>query len=143
MLLCLNFQAQTAEPKRVIGNIRLSFLIFPPFTPLLTLEMRTYKNLSVQLETNFINTHGVNFKYFINDMMDKHFVFLGNAFIENDFLRKDKKITFLPYAGYGYAYRFGRLQAWIFDSRLGIGSTINADRNAIYPVFKTGIGRIF
>lgn len=136
-------QAQTTEPKLPIGNIRLSFLIFPPFTPLLTLEMRTFDKLTVQLETNFINTHGLNLKYFINERLNGHFIFVGNAFIESDFLRKDKNITFLPYAGYGYAYRFGKSNAWTFDSRLGFGRTINADNNAIYPVLKTGIGRTF
>lgn len=70
IFLCLvgmfsKLEAQTNEPKLPIGIIRLSFLIFPPFTPLLTLEMRTFDKLTVQLETNFINTHGVNLKYFI------------------------------------------------------------------------------
>jgi hypothetical protein len=102
ILLCLfcNFlklQAQTNEPKLPIGNIRLSFLIFPPFTPLLTLKMRTFDKLTVQLETNFINTHGINLKYFVNERMNGHFIFVGNAFIESDFLRYDKNITFLPY----------------------------------------------
>jgi hypothetical protein len=136
-LFILNtIQAQTNEPKLPTGNIRLSCLIFPPFTPLLTIEMRTIKNVTVQLETNFINTHGINLKYFIK-------VFIGTAFIESTFLRKDKDITFLPYAGYGYAYRFGKLKAWTFDSRLGIGRTSNADKNAVYPVLKTGIGHLF
>ncbi len=144
-LFCIfsKLQAQTTEPKLPIGNIRLSFLIFPPFTPLLTLEMRTFDKLTVQLETNFINTHGVNLKYFINQRMDGHFIFVGNAFIESDFLRKDKNITFLPYAGYGYAHRFGKSNSWTFDSRLGIGRTTNADNNLILPVLKTGIGRTF
>jgi hypothetical protein len=144
-LVCMfsKLQAQTNEPKLPIGNIRLSFLIFPPFSPLLTIEMRTFDKLTVQLETNFVNTHGVNLKYFINERMNGHFIFVGNAFIENDFLRKDKNITFLPYAGYGYAHRFGKSNAWTFDSRLGIGRTTNADNNAIYPVLKTGIGRTF
>ena len=90
----LKVQAQTNEPKLPVGNIRLSFLIFPPFSPLLTLETRTFDKVTVQLETNFINTHGVNLKYFINERMNKHFIFIGTAFIENDFLRKDKNITF-------------------------------------------------
>ncbi len=141
--MSLRLQAQTNEPKLPVGNIRLSFLIFPPFSPLLTLEMRTFDKITIQLETNFINTHGINLKYFINERMNKHFVFVGTAFIENDFLRKDKNIAFLPYAGYGYAYRFGKSNAWTFDSRLGIGRTTNADNNAIYPVLKTGIGRTF
>ncbi len=136
-------QAQANEPKLPTANIRLSCLIFPPFAPLLTFEMRTIKNVTIQLETNFINTHGINLKYFIKERMNGHFIFVGTAFIESAFLREDKNITFLPYAGYGYAYRFGKLKAWIFDSRLGIGPTINADRNAVYPVLKTGIGRVF
>jgi hypothetical protein len=136
-------QAQTTETKLPNGNIKLSFLIFPPFTPLLTLEMRTLDKLTIQLETNFINTHGINLKYFINERMNGHFVFVGTAFLESDFLRKDKSITFLPYTGYGYAYRFGKSNAWTFDSRLGIGRTTNADNNLILPVLKTGIGRTF
>lgn len=148
IFLCLfsistKLQAQTNEPKLPIANIRLSFLIFPPFTPLLTLEMRTLDKLTIQLETNFINTHGVNLKYFVAERMNGHFMFIGTAFIENDFLRKDKNITLLPYAGYGYAHRFGKSNAWTFDSRLGIGITTNADNNAIYPVLKTGVGRTF
>ncbi len=135
--------AQTNEPKLPIGNIRLSFLIFPPFSPLLTFEMKTFDKLTAQLETNFINTHGVNLKYFINERMNGHFAFVGTAFLESDFLRKDKNITLLPYLGYGYAYRFGKTNAWTFDNRLGIGKTTNADNNTMYPVFKTGIGRTF
>lgn len=144
-LVCMfsKLQAQTNQPKLPIANVRLSFLIFPPFTPLLTLEMRTVDKLTVQLETNFVNTHGVNLKYFINERMNGHFVFVGNAFIENDFLREDRNITFLPYAGYGYAHRFGKSNDWTFDNRLGIGRTTNADNNGIYPVLKTGIGRTF
>ncbi|MGL5892425.1 MAG: hypothetical protein ACRC3B_21215 [Bacteroidia bacterium] len=138
-----NLHAQTGKSEQQVGNIRLSFLIFPPFTPLLTLEMRTFENLTIQLETNFINTHGVNLKYFVKERMNGHFVFVGTAFIENSFLRKDENLTLLPYAGYGYAYRFGKSNAWTFDNRLGIGQTINADKNAIYPVLKTGIGRTF
>ena len=68
---------------------------------------------------------------------------MGSAFIESDFLRKDKNITLLPYAGYGYAHRFGRTNAWTFDSRLGIGVTTNADKNTVLPLLKTGIGRTF
>jgi hypothetical protein len=138
----LKVQGQTNVIKSPTANIRLSFLIFPPFTPLLTFEIRTFENLTVQLETNFINTHGVNLKYFVKERMNGHFIFVGSAFIESDFLRKDKSITFLPYAGYGYAYRFGKSNAWIFDSRLGFGATTNADKNSILPVLKTGIGRI-
>jgi hypothetical protein len=49
----------------------------------------------------------------------------------------------LPYIGYGYAHRFGKNKDLIFDSRIGIGPTINADKNIIVPVLKTGIGKIF
>ncbi len=139
----LNIQAQTIATKLPTANIRLSFLIFPPFTPLLTFEMSTYEKLTVQLETNFLTTHGINLKYFINERMNGHFIFVGSAFIESSFLRKDKNITFLPYGGYGYANRFGKRNAWTFDSRLGIGVTTNADKNTVSPILKTGIGRTF
>ena len=85
-------QAQTIDSKLPIRSIRLSFLIFPPFSSLLTLEMRIFDKLTVQLETNFVNTHGVNLTYFINERMNGHFIFVGTTFIENDFLRKDKNI---------------------------------------------------
>jgi hypothetical protein len=148
LFFCLFFtvfrvQAQTNATKLPTVNIRLSFLIFPPFTPLLTFEVRTIEKLTVQLETNFINTHGINLKYFMRERMNGHFIFVGSAFIESDFLRKDKNITLLPYAGYGYAYRFGNKKQWTFDNRIGIGSTTNADENIVLPVLKTGIGRTF
>jgi hypothetical protein len=148
LFLCLLFavlkiQAQTNVTKLPTANVRLSFLIFPPFSPLLTVEVRTIGNFTIQAETNFVNTHGINLKYFIKERMNGHFIFVGSAFIESSFLRKDKNITFLPYAGYGYAYRFGKSNAWTFDSRLGIGATTNADKNIILPVLKTGIGRTF
>jgi hypothetical protein len=144
-LLCLTtfLRAQPKANNAATGNIRLSLLVFPPVSPLLTLELRTFKKLTIQLETNFINTHGINLKYFASERMSKHFIFIGTAFIENNFLRKDKMIAYLPYAGYGYAHRFGKANTWIFDSRIGVGKTINADNNAIYPVLKTGIGRTF
>ncbi len=143
VLKCSFLKAQTSDPKLPTVNVRLSLLIFPPLSPLLTFETRTFQNVTVQLETNFVNTHGVNLKYFIKERMNGSYLFVGTAFIENDFLRKDKNITFLPYAGYGYAHRFGKDKTWTFDSRLGIGRTTNADNNAIYPVLKTGIGRTF
>ena len=143
LILYVKVQAQTTDPKLPNVNIRLSFLLFPPFSPLLTFEVRTFGNITLQLETNFVNTHGINVKYFIKERMNGHYLFVGMAFIESDFLRKDKHITFLPYAGYGYAYRFGKTKAWTFDSRLGLGRTLNADKNLILPVLKTGIGRTF
>jgi hypothetical protein len=38
---------------------------------------------------------------------------------------------------------WGNKNQWTFDSRIGLGRTLNADNNAIYPVLKTGIGRVF
>lgn len=135
-------KAQTEQPIIPTANVRLSFLIFP-FTPLLTVEVRSIGNLTLQFESNFVNTHGSNLKYFIKNRMDGHYVFTGVALVKNKLLRKDDKITFLPYAGYGYAHRLGNRKHWTFDNRIGIGATINADNNSIYPVIKTGIGYIF
>ena len=143
LCICAKVKAQITDPKLPTVNVRLSFLVFPPLTPLLTVEVRTMGKLTVQLETNFVNTHGTNLKYFTRERMNGHYLFVGTAFIESDFLRKDKNITFLPYAGYGYAHRFGKTNQWLFDNRLGIGRTFNADKNLILPVLKTGIGRVF
>jgi hypothetical protein len=131
-----------AQEKQPIANVRLSFLLFP-FSPLLTVEVKTIGNLTLQAETNFTHTHGLNLKCYLKEPMNESYVFAGTAFVTNDFLRKNLKLTTLPYIGYGYAYRFGHNKAWAFDSRLGIGSTINADKNSVYPVIKTGIGRVF
>jgi hypothetical protein len=124
--------SQTEKVIQPSANIRLSFLLFP-FTPLLTVEVRTIENL----------THGANLKYFIKKRMEADYLFTRIALVENKLLRKDNKTTFLPYAGYGYAYRFGKKNKWTFDNRIGIGASTNADKNAFYPVIKTGIGRIF
>jgi hypothetical protein len=134
--------AQTKMEVSPTANLRLSFLLFP-FTPLLTIEARTFGGLTIQLETNFVNTHGVNLKYFIKSRMEGHYIFTGVALVENKLLRQDEEITFLPYIGYGYAYRFGDKRQWTFDNRMGIGATTNADRNSVYPVIKTGVGRVF
>ena len=144
IIIALTFIATQvhAQEKQPIANVRLSFLLFP-FIPLLTVEVKTIGNLTLQAETNFTNTHGLNLKYYLRETMNESYVFVGTAFVTNDFLRKDLKLTTLPYIGYGYAYRFGHNKAWTFDSRLGIGSTINADKNSVYPVIKTGIGRVF
>lgn len=139
---CQNCFAQADKEIDPTANVRLSFLLFP-FTPLLTVEVGTIGNLTLQLETNFINTSGANVKYYIHDRMDGHYVFTGIALVENKLLRLDNEITFLPYAGYGHAYRFGSKKQWTFDNRIGIGATTNADRNSVYPVIKTGIGRVF
>lgn len=131
-----------SQSKQPLVNIRLSFLIFP-FSPLLTVEGRVIGNVSLQGETNFVNTHGANLKYFLKENMDKDYIFIGNAFVANKFLRDDQKITLIPYIGYGYAHRFGNNRNWTFDSRLGIGCSTNADKNSIYPILKTGIGKLF
>jgi hypothetical protein len=107
----LKVNAQTTEIKLPTANIRLSFLIFPPFTPLLTFEIRTINKVTMQLESNFSDTYGVNFKYFLNERMNGHFIFVGSAFLKSDYLRKDKNISYLPYPGYGYEYRFGKNNA--------------------------------
>lgn len=142
LVMYVKVQSQTPEAKIPNANVRLSFLLLP-FTPLLTLEVRTFGNVTLQLETNFVNTHGANIKYFIKESMNEDYVFLGTAFVEDKSLRKDLAPTVLPYAGYGYSYRFVNSNSWIFDSRIGIGATINADKNGIYPIIKTGIGKTF
>jgi hypothetical protein len=145
LIALLYFQkgfSQSSTEINPTANVRLSFLLLP-FTPLLTFEVRTIGHLTLQLETNFVNTHGANLKYFMKGRMDGHYVFVGVALVENKLLRQDLQITFLPYAGYGYAHRFGTRRQWTFDSRIGIGSTTNADSNSIYPIIKTGIGRLF
>lgn len=134
--------SQDIEPNLPKVNIRLSFLLVP-FTPLSTLEVATVKNITLQLETNFNHIHGVNIKYYLNKRMDKGYIFVGSAFLQDNFLTQDLKTTFLPYVGYGYVYRFGISTKWIFDSRIGIGPTLNSDNIIIFPVIKTGIGRIF
>jgi hypothetical protein len=100
-------------------------------------------NLTLQLESNFVNTHGANLKYFIKDRMDGSYVFGGIALVENKLLRRDLELTYLPYAGYGFAYRLGSQGQWTFDNRFGIGATTNADQNGVYPILKTGFGRVF
>jgi hypothetical protein len=145
ILLFFSLQNGYSQNKKEIqptANVRLSFLLFP-FKPLLSLEVRTIGNLTLQVETNFVNTHGANLKYFLKDRMSENYVFTGVALVGNKLLRKDEKTTYLPYIGYGYAYRFGNKKQWTFDSRIGLGATTNADQNGIYPVIKTGIGRIF
>jgi hypothetical protein len=139
MVYAIIGKSQSAKP---FVNIRLSFLIFP-FSPLLTAEGRVIGNFTLQGETNFVNTHGVNLKYFLGESMNKGYVFVGTAFVADKFLRDDRKTTFIPYIGYGYAHRFGNNRNWTFDSRFGIGSSTNADKNSIYPILKTGIGRLF
>ena len=143
MLYCFHHGFSQSETEyNPLVNVRCSFLLFP-FSPLLTLEVRTIGNLTLQFESNFTNTHGVNLKYFIHNEMDGHYLFTGLALVENELLRENGQITYLPYAGYGFAHRFGKKKRWTFDNRIGIGHTTNADRNGIYPVIKTGVGRLF
>lgn len=75
--------------------------------------------------------------------MDEDYILTAIALVDNKLLRADKKTRFLPYAGYGYSYRFGNKKQWTFDNRIGIGGTTNTDINSVYPVIKTGIGLIF
>jgi hypothetical protein len=142
LLYFQNGFSQSGNQTKPISNIRLSFLLFP-FTPLLTVEVRTFGNFTIQLETNFVNTHGANLKYFIKERMDGDYIFTGLALVENKLLRDDKKTTSLLYVGYGYAHRFGNKRQWTFDNRIGIGVTTNANKNSVYPVIKTGVGLVF
>ena len=137
-----NASSQIDNTENPTINLRASVLLFPT-TPLLTVEVRTIGNFTLQFESNFADTHGMNIKYFLHEKMKESYVFSGIAFVEHQLLRTDGKITFLPYLGYGYAYRFGNKNRWTFDNRIGIGPTLNANTNRIYPVLKTGIGRIF
>ena len=95
-------------------NLRASILLFPT-TPLLTLEVRTFGNFTLQFESNFSDTHGINAKYYLEERMSESYLFVGSAFVENELLRADLKSTFLPYMGYGYAHRFGHKKQWTFD----------------------------
>jgi len=122
-------------------NIRASFLLYPS-SPLLTIEFKTIDKLSIQLESNFNNTHGLNLKYFKNSLMSKDYYFVGLAFVKNNRLREDENTVYLPYMGYGYASRFGSKDQWLFDNRIGIGPSLNADQNIIAPIVKTGIGYV-
>ncbi len=81
---------QTEREINPSANVRLSFLLFP-FTPLVTVEVRTIGNLTLPLETNFVSTHRANLKYFMKKRMDGHYVFTGIALVENKLLRKDKQ----------------------------------------------------
>jgi hypothetical protein len=143
IISCLSWhlQAQNHGVLKHSANIRLSFLLFP-FSPLLTAELSASTHLTLQAESNFKQTHGINVKYFTQQSMSGHYFLFGTALVSNTLLRKDAKPSALPYLGYGYAYRFGKNSQWTFDSRFGIGATINADRNSVYPIIKTGLGRI-
>lgn len=138
-LVGLTHRAQNpAEmPSRV--NARLSFLVVP-FSPLLSLEISVVKRLTLQVETNFKNTHGLNMKYYLQNRMQTHYVFVGTAFMQHPELGNKGELALLPYAGYGYALRFGNSRRWIFDSRLGLGALRLDGRLSPFPVLKSGIG---
>ncbi|TAE24446.1 MAG: hypothetical protein EAZ91_20470 [Cytophagales bacterium] len=137
---CWLMETADAQVRQPIISLRASVLLVP-FTPLLTVECRVVENLSLQGETNFSRIHGVNLKYYLIDPLQKTYVFVGSAFVESTTLRRDRQSTVLPYVGAGYAHVFHK--NWVIDSRLGIGRTINADQNSIYPIIKTGIGKRF
>lgn len=141
LLFLSNAVAQNTINIQPKANIRLSFLLYP-FTPLLSFEFNTFKRFTIQLETNFKQTHGVNLKYYPGKSMSGHYWFSGLALLKNQQLRSDEKNVFLPYLGYGFALSFGKRKLWTFDNRCGIGRTINAERNFFFPVVKTGIGRL-
>ena len=136
--LCLS--ASYAQPASPVINIRLGALLVP-FTPLLSIESRLFGSLTVQGETNLVHTHGLNLKYYLKSPLEKGYVFIGSAFVQNRLLRQDGRSTTLPYMGWGYAHIFG--QNWVFDGRIGVGSTINADQNGVYPIIKAGVGKRF
>ncbi|MCZ8354711.1 MAG: hypothetical protein O9340_08250 [Cyclobacteriaceae bacterium] len=141
LLFHLSF-AQTNEVLSARGNVRVSFLLYP-FTPLVTVEARVFHKVTLQLESNFSTTHGINIKFFQSNDLKKYYFFTGLAFVENKLLREDLQNTLLPYAGVGFAKRFGKSKQWTFDNRFGIGRTIQADENGFYPVIKSGVGRVF
>jgi hypothetical protein len=139
---CFYFGSIAAPAQSVVPliNVRLSFLLFP-FSPLLTVECRTVGRLTIQGETNFVHTHGLNLKYYLNSPMERGYVFVGSAFVKNQLLRQDGGTTTLPYAGWGYAHILDK--NWVIDGRIGLGPTLNADRNGVYPVIKIGAGKRF
>jgi hypothetical protein len=139
-ILLMSTVSMKAQNDMPFMNVRLSFLLFP-FTPLMTVEVRTIGNLTLQGETNFRHIHGVNLKYYTEKRMEKSYFFVGSAFVSDAFLRMDKKSTTLLYAGYGYAHIIKN--NWTFDARIGIGPTVNADKNSVYPVIKLGAGKRF
>ena len=120
--------------------MRLSLLVVPA-TPLLTLEVRTFGRFTLQGETNFTHTHGLNARYYLHQPMQGGFVFIGSAWVQNVLLRQDHGTTTLPYAGGGYAWGLGT--RWTADARAGLGPALNADQRRVYPVVKIGAGRKF
>lgn len=135
-----SFGQNMADPlPHPLINIRASLLLFPP-TPLITTEVQVYRKLSLQLESNFKDTHGFNLKYFKHSLMERDFFFVGLGFITNEALREDEKTVYLPYAGYGYAYRLGGNHQFTWDTRFGLGLLSNADTPTVFPIIKSGLG---
>lgn len=139
---CCSYAAGQPPTQQPLLNLRLSLLLFPT-TPLLTVEVRTVGNWTIQGETNFAHTHGLNLKYFVRSPMEGPYGFVGTAFVRHQLLRQDGAAAVLAYAGVGHAQRLGRSDRWIIDHRIGIGPTLNADEVGVYPILKTGIGRLF
>jgi hypothetical protein len=137
---CFSSIAAPAQSVVPVVSVRLSFLLFP-FTPLLSVECRTVGQLTVQGETNFGHTHGLNLKYYVQSPLEKSYVFIGSAFVTNRLLRQDGGSTTLPYVGWGYAHVLDK--NWVIDGRIGLGPTLNADRNGVYPIVKIGAGKRF
>ncbi len=135
-------QAQAPNhPPRPVLSVRLSVLL-APFTPLLTVETRTLGPLTLQAETNFAHTHGLNVKWFLGgEPLRGDYLLLGSAWVRNRLLRADNRPTVLPYAGYGYAWAVG--SRGVFDARAGLGPALNADAVRVYPVIKVGAGLKF
>ncbi len=131
-------QLSDAPPPAV--SVRLSCLLVP-FTPLLTVEVKAVGPLTLQGETNFGHTHGLNLKWYRWAVMQGGYGFVGAAWVRHSLLRADNRTTWLPYVGGGYAWAFGR--HWAIDARAGLGPAVNADLLRLYPVVKVGAGRRF
>ncbi|MBO0934467.1 hypothetical protein [Fibrella aquatilis] len=138
-LLCAAPEAGLTQSTPVI-TVRLSVLLVP-ITPLVSIECRTVGRFTLQSETNFQHTHGLNLKYYTQTPLAGPYAFVGSALVSSALLRRDGAGTWLPYAGGGYAHVFG--SDWVFDGRLGVGPTLNADKNSVYPVIKVGVGKRF
>lgn len=139
-LVAAPVRAQAPDRPAPVLNVRLSGLLFP-FTPLLTLEVRTVGRLTVQGETNFGHIHGLNAKWFLREPLNGGYVFAGSAWVRHALLRQDGRAVVLPYTGYGHAWALD--SRWVLDARAGLGPAVNADRVRVYPVLKVGAGRTF
>ena len=133
--------ARGQQPAREpLVSVRASVLLFP-VTPLLTLEVKALGPLTLQGETNFGRTHGLNARWYLRPPLRGGYVFVGSAWVRHNRLRQDGRPTVLPYAGCGHAWPLGA--RWTLDARAGLGPALNADVRRVYPVVKVGAGRIF